>query len=196
MLYEYMNLNISRHLDVQLSSFKKFSVFWVLYFLLENLHVVHKRLSQSKSGVVTFNIKMKLGSKFVERSVLREILLYVTTVVCRDREYSNAEELLYVIVYLVFRQNSIFCPFESILIYLSCSIKCRSITRNSRNAFVLWFLQWVSQPIWFLSFNVSAFGSYLQNQNPALMIFWSYNALSYLNFLRLFLFPHLDQLIT
>ena len=43
--------------------------------LLENLHVVHERLTQSKSGVFTFDFKMKLGSTFVERSVLRETLL-------------------------------------------------------------------------------------------------------------------------
>ena len=43
--------------------------------LLENLLVVHKRLMQSKNGVFTFDFKMKLGSTFVERSVLRETLL-------------------------------------------------------------------------------------------------------------------------
>ena len=43
--------------------------------LLENLHVVHERLTQSKSGVFTFDFKMKLGSTFVERSVLGETLL-------------------------------------------------------------------------------------------------------------------------
>ena len=42
----------------------------------------------------------------------------------------------------VFRQNSIFCPFESILIYLTCSVKCASITENLRKKiFLLWFLQ-------------------------------------------------------
>ena len=91
--------------------------------LLENLHVDHKRLTQPKNGVVTFDFKMKLGSTFVKRSILKEILLYLTAV-CTDREYSNAEELLCVIVYRVFQQNSIFCLFESILIYLTCSVKC------------------------------------------------------------------------
>ena len=91
--------------------------------LLENLHVGHKRFTQSKTGVVTFDFKMKLGSTFVKRSILKEILLYLTAV-CTDREYSNAEELLCVIVYRVFQQNSIFCLFESILIYLTCSVKC------------------------------------------------------------------------
>ena len=43
--------------------------------LLENLHVVHKRLTQSISGVFTFDFKMKLGSGFAERSVLGETLL-------------------------------------------------------------------------------------------------------------------------
>ena len=43
--------------------------------LLENLHVVHKRLTQSNNGVFTFGFKMKLGSTFVERSVLGETLL-------------------------------------------------------------------------------------------------------------------------
>ena len=56
--------------------------------LLENLHVYHKRLTQSKNGVVTFDFKMKLGSTFVKRSILREILLYLTAVVCTDREYT------------------------------------------------------------------------------------------------------------
>ena len=46
--------------------------------LLENLHVVHKRLTQSKIGVFTFDFKMKLGSTFVKRNALGEILLYVT----------------------------------------------------------------------------------------------------------------------
>ena len=91
--------------------------------LLENLHVDHKSLTQPKNGVVTFDFKMKLGSTFVKRSILKEILLYLTAV-CTDREYSNAEELLCVIVYRVFQQNSIFCLFESILIYLTCSVKC------------------------------------------------------------------------
>ena len=75
---------------------------------------------------------MKLGSTFVKRRILEEILLYVAAVVYRHREYSNAEKLLCVNVNIVFRQNSIFCPFESILINLSCSIKCGSITGNSR----------------------------------------------------------------
>ena len=99
--------------------------------LLENLHVDHKRLTQSKNGVVTFDFKMKLGSTFVKRRILGEILLYVAAVVYRDREYSNFKELLCVIVYIVFRKNSIFCPSESILIYLSCRVKCGSITGNS-----------------------------------------------------------------
>ena len=77
--------------------------------LLENLHVVHKRLTQSKNGVFTFDFKMRLGSNvlYVERTVLGEILLCITVGVYRDGEYSNAEELLCVIVYIVFRQNSI-----------------------------------------------------------------------------------------
>ena len=54
--------------------------------LLENLHVVYKRLTQSKKSVVTFDFKMKLGSTFVERSVLGESLLYVVAVVYRDRQ--------------------------------------------------------------------------------------------------------------
>ena len=87
--------------------------------LLENLHVVHKRLTQSQNGGFTFGFKVKLGSTFVERSVSGESLLYVTAGVYRDGEYSNAEKLLCVILYIVFRQNSIFCLFESILIYLS-----------------------------------------------------------------------------
>ena len=79
--------------------------------LLDNSHVDHKRLTQSRKCAITFDFKMTLGSTFVQRSILREILLYVTAVVCREREYSNAEELPCVIIYLVFRQNSMFCPF-------------------------------------------------------------------------------------
>ena len=76
--------------------------------LLENLHVVHKRLTQSKNGVFTFDFKMRLGSNvlYVERTVLGEILLCITVGVYRDGEYSNAEELLCVIVYIIFRQNN------------------------------------------------------------------------------------------
>ena len=55
--------------------------------LLENLHVYHKRLTQSKNGVVTFDFKMKLGSTFVKRYFERN-LLYLTAVVCTDREYT------------------------------------------------------------------------------------------------------------
>ena len=113
----------------------------VLSELLENLHVDHKRFTQSKTDVVTFDFKMKLGSTFVKRSILREISLCLTAV-CTDREHSNAEELLCVIVYRVFRQNSIFCLFESILIYLTCSVKCGSITANlKKKIFLLWFMQ-------------------------------------------------------
>ena len=148
--------------------------------LLENLHVDHKRLTQSKNGVVTFDFKMKLGSTFVKRSILREILLYLTAVVCTDREYSIAEEVLY----RLFQQNNIFCPFESILIYLTCSVKCGSITEYLRKkVFLLRFLQWVSQPIWFFSFNISTFATYPQNQYSDSLI-------------RPFLFQQLDQLTT
>ena len=104
----------------------------VSFELLEKLNIDHKRLSQLKSGVATFDFKMKLGSTFVERSILREIFLYVTAVVCRDRAYNNAEELLCAIIYIVFWQNSIFCSFESVLINLSCSVKCGPITAISR----------------------------------------------------------------
>ena len=45
--------------------------------LLENLNVVHKKLTQSKSGAVPFAFKMKLGNTSFKRSVLGEILLYV-----------------------------------------------------------------------------------------------------------------------
>ena len=70
--------------------------------LLEKLHVVDKTLTQSKYGIVTFDFKMKLGSTFVKRSILGEILLYVTAVVYRDREYNNVEELLCGIVCTAF----------------------------------------------------------------------------------------------
>ena len=40
--------------------------------------------------------------------------------------------LLCAIVYKVFWRNSIFYPFENILIDLYCSVKCRSINGNSR----------------------------------------------------------------
>ena len=58
--------------------------------------------------------------------------MYVTAVDYRDREYSDAEELLCAIIYNEFRQSSIFCPFESILIDLSRCVKCKSIAGNSR----------------------------------------------------------------
>ena len=127
--------------------------------LLENLHVVHKRLTQSKNGVFTFDFKMRLGSTFVDGTVLREILLYITVGVYRDGEYSNAEELLCVIVYIVFRQNSILSVW--VYINLSWSAKYESITENSRKKFfVFWLLQWVGQPISFFSFNISTFSTY------------------------------------
>ena len=45
-----------------------------------------------------------------------------------------------------FQHNIIFCLFESLSIYLSCSVKCGSITEiQEKQFFVLWFLQWVSQ---------------------------------------------------
>ena len=37
---------------------------------------------------------------------------------------------------------------------------------------MLQFLQWVSQPIWSLSFGVNVFATYSQNQNPAATILW------------------------
>ena len=82
------------------------------YELLENLNVVHKKLTQSKNGAVPFAFKMKLGSSSVKRSVLGEILLYVT-------EVDYREELLCFIIHKVFQENSIFWPFESMLIGLS-----------------------------------------------------------------------------
>ena len=93
--------------------------------LLENLNVVHKKNIQSKNGAIPFDFKMKLGSSSLKRSVLGEILLYFTAV-----DYS--EKLLWAIIYKMFQQNSIFCPFESILIDLSRCVKCGSITGNSR----------------------------------------------------------------
>ena len=84
---------------------------------------VHKKLTQSKSGAVPFNFKMKLGSSSVKRSVLGKILLYFTAVDYRNREYNDAEELLCTITYKVFPENNIFCPFQSILIDLSRCVK-------------------------------------------------------------------------
>ena len=92
--------------------------------LLENLHVVHKRLTQSKIGVFTFDFKMKLGSTFVKRNALGEILLYVTAWVYRSGEYSNAEGLLCIIVYIVFPKNSTFCVWE----YINFSILQRKMS--------------------------------------------------------------------
>ena len=145
--------------------------------------LIIKDLLNQKSVLLHLILNWNWEVHSFKRSILREILLYLTAV-CTDREYSNAEELLCVIVYRVFRQNSIFCLFESILIYLTCSAKCGSITENlKKKIFLLWFLQWVSQPIWFFSFNVSTFATYPQNQNSDSLI-------------RLFLFQQLDQLIT
>ena len=59
---------------------------------------------------------MKFGSSSVKVNVLGEILLYVTAVDYRSREYKDdAEELVCAIIYKVFQQNSIYCSFESIL---------------------------------------------------------------------------------
>ena len=69
--------------------------------LLENLHVVHKRLTQSQNGGFTFGFRVKLGSTFVERSVSGESLLYVTAGVYSDGEYGSAAKLLCVIFYSV-----------------------------------------------------------------------------------------------
>ena len=38
--------------------------------LLENLNIVHKKLTQSKNGAVSFDFKMKSGSSSVKRTVL------------------------------------------------------------------------------------------------------------------------------
>ena len=100
--------------------------------LLENINVVHKKITQSKNGTVPFDFKIKLGRSSVKRSVLGEILLHITAVDYRDREYNNAEELLCAIIYKVFQQKNIFCPFESVLIDLSPCVKCGSATGNSR----------------------------------------------------------------
>ena len=70
--------------------------------LLENLHVVHKKLSQSKSDAAPFDFKLKLGRSSVKRSVLGEVLLYATAVDYRGGEYNDAEELLCAIIYEVF----------------------------------------------------------------------------------------------
>ena len=80
---------------------------------------VHKKLTQSKSGAVPYNFKMTLGSSSVKRSVLGKILLYFTAMDYRNREYNDAGELLCTIIYKVFPENNIFCPFESILIVYS-----------------------------------------------------------------------------
>ena len=80
---------------------------WIYSFLLsENCLLSYqkiymfiiKNLLNQKNGFVTFEFKRKLGSTFFKRSILGEILLYVTVVVYRDREYSNVEKLLCVIV--------------------------------------------------------------------------------------------------
>ena len=48
--------------------------------LLQNLNVVHVKRTQLKKCAVPLAFKMKLGSASVRRSVLGEILLYVTAV--------------------------------------------------------------------------------------------------------------------
>ena len=140
--------------------------------LLENLNVAHKKLTQSENGAVLFDFKMKLGSSSVKRSDLGENLLYVTPVDYREREYKDADELLCAIIYNVFQQNSILCAFESILIYLSCCVKCGSITGNSRkqdHPRVAFFA--MSQPTNLSSLiSVQYFCNLPQNQNPSVMI--------------------------
>ena len=66
--------------------------------LLENLNVAHKKLNQSKNGVVLFDFEMKLGSTSVKSSDWRENLLYVPPVDYRDRKYKDADELLCAII--------------------------------------------------------------------------------------------------
>ena len=51
--------------------------------LLESINVVNKKLTQSKNGAIPFGFKIKLESSSAKRSVLREILLYVTAVYYR-----------------------------------------------------------------------------------------------------------------
>ena len=86
--------------------------------LLENLNVVHRKLRQSKDGAISFDFKMKLENPSFKGSVLGKIMKYATALDCKDREYNEVEELLWVIIYKVFQQNRIFCPFEK-LIYRS-----------------------------------------------------------------------------
>ena len=86
--------------------------------LLENLHVVHKRLTQSQNGGFTFGFRVKLGSTFVERSVSGESLLYVTAGVYRDGEYGSAAKLLCVIFYSVSTKQHILSVWE----YINLSI--------------------------------------------------------------------------
>ena len=98
-------------------------------------------------------------------------MFYVTAVDYRDREYNEAEKLLYAIIYKVFQQNSIFFPFESILIDLFRCVKCGSITGNSRKENHLRIVVFaMSQPTNLKSPLGSVFATYPQNQNPAAMI--------------------------
>ena len=50
--------------------------------------------------------------------------MYVIAVGYKDKEYNDAEELLSVIIYKVFQRNSMFFPFQSILIDLFRGVKC------------------------------------------------------------------------
>ena len=68
---------------------------------------------------------MKLESSSVKRSVLAEMLFYVTAVDYR-------EESLCASIYKVFQQKSRIWLFEGMLIDLSCCVKCESITGSSR----------------------------------------------------------------
>ena len=76
--------------------------------LLENLNILHKKLPQSKNGKVLFDLKVKLGSLSVKRSVLGKIWFHVTAVDYKDREYNDAEELLCSIIYKVFHKTAYF----------------------------------------------------------------------------------------
>ena len=82
--------------------------------LLENLNVVHKKLSQSKVDAISFDFKMKFENPSVMRSILGKILNYVTALGCKDRKYNESEELLWDIIYKVFQQSSIFFLFEKL----------------------------------------------------------------------------------
>ena len=86
--------------------------------LLENLNVVYKKLNQSKDRFYFILILNEIRKSIGQGKCFRKNFeLCYTALDCKDRKYNEAEELLWVIIYKVLQQNSIFCPFEKLIFH-------------------------------------------------------------------------------